>query len=255
MSPRTVSVCPPHARGRGAGRGLASRKLLPGRGRGGRKGGGGVRPPGLWGGCRGPPEAGGGAGTRRHCGDEPATAPGGTGSSSARLGPGPARPGQRGLREPRAGPTRAWLQTLPSLHVSLGAASQLGADGRAPGLPGQKGHLLQGDSPEPPAHATWNTRASANPGWLDFDEDELGTSPYFQKWKTYGPLRSTSCRLGYWSRSGISVIFNIRVGVAWPQRRCPRCGLTIPHPGDSSPLPMQGTKPKSLAVPPFCQEK
>lgn len=129
-SPRTVSACPSHARGRGTGRGLASRKLRPGRGRRGRKGGGGVRPPGLWGGCRGPPEAGGGAGTRRHCGDEPATAPGGTGSGSARLGPGPAQPGQRGLREPRAGPTGAWLQTLPSLHVSLGAAFQVGADGQ-----------------------------------------------------------------------------------------------------------------------------
>lgn len=139
-----VSACPSHARSRGAGRGLASRKLRPGRGLGGRKGGGGVRPPGLWGGCRGaPPEAGGGAGTRRHCGDEPATAPGGTGSSSARLGPGPARPGQRGLREPRAGPTGAWLQTLPSLHVSPGAACQLRADGR-PGSAGAEGPLPAG---------------------------------------------------------------------------------------------------------------
>ena len=115
-----------------------------GSGLGGRKGGGGVRPPGLWGGCRGPP--------RRQAEEQgPAVIaetsrqppPGGTGSSSALLGPGPARPGQRGLPEPRAGPTGAWLQTLPSLHVSPGAASQLGADGR-PGSAGAEGPLPAG---------------------------------------------------------------------------------------------------------------
>ena len=214
-----------------------------------------MRPPGLWGGCRGgPPEAGGGAGTRRHCGDEPATAP---------------RRDRVQLRAPgaRAGPART--ERPPGAegraHRSLAPDAALAA--RFPGrsLParsgwpawvcrGRRATSCRETRPSHP-HMPPRTRASANPGWLDFDEDELRTSPYFQKWKTYGPLRNTSCRLGYWSRSGISVIFNIRVGVAWPQTRCPHCGLTIPHPGDSSPLPIQGTKPKSLAVPPFCQEK
>ena len=134
-SPRTVSACPSHARGRGTGRGLASRKLRPGRGRRGRKGGGGVRPPGLWGGCRGPPGRMPGApGGRRRSRDPP--------SLRRRAGNRPGRDRVR-LCAPGARASPAGTERPPGAegraHRSLAPDAALAA--RFPGrsLPGRSG--------------------------------------------------------------------------------------------------------------------